>query len=356
MQTSWRAYGGINRQDRSEDINVNILSANYFTLRNSYQGLFGVSGDVVVTGDVTGEANLGVRGSVDVSNCVDISNNLWVHNFAHVHQELYLGDSSGETGLPYLYGLGWDSSASIGINNSAPLAALDISGSNSQSLHVYTSSQTSRNIIARNVNAHGIVSSASDGSSALIFYNTTPIPSLTDASGDAAILYTASGDLTFSAPHSVNIWSKAIVDPKYTGVHILEETLVVGDVSCGVYEPSLFRNADFSTGRALSLVSDNSWSNTVLSVITPGALGAALVGGAYPLDTARSMASMGVYAAPGGSGAVFVPAAAAVLGASAVRRRVCLGVNTGAPRVRDARQRSRAHHELRSRACLGCIL
>ena len=77
------------------------------------------------------------------SNDYVLDNTLTVKGTSTLYEEVYLDASQNE----YLYGTG----GNIGINTRTPQATLDISGSNPNSLNVYSDASYNRNIIAQNV-------------------------------------------------------------------------------------------------------------------------------------------------------------------------------------------------------------
>ena len=61
---SWKSYGGINSSDKSNNISVNYLNANYFTLKKAYIGYFTISGELIVSDDSSFYSNIYVGGNM----------------------------------------------------------------------------------------------------------------------------------------------------------------------------------------------------------------------------------------------------------------------------------------------------
>lgn len=49
--SSWKTYGGINRFDKSGQINADSITVNNMTLRHAYQGDFDICGQLLLSGN-----------------------------------------------------------------------------------------------------------------------------------------------------------------------------------------------------------------------------------------------------------------------------------------------------------------
>ena len=157
---------------------------------------------------------------------------------------------------------------------------------------------TNTNILARNTNNHGIVLSVDGASSksSIQFYNDSAISNNTP---DAQIIYTAGGQLLIDTGESTNIRSHMAVSYRpfdtYQPTPYLNETVTIYDISSGQYLPNYYgQTGAYNSGNALTLVSDNSNSNTFLNIITPNKMGMAVGGGAFPVDINRSVGVIGL--------------------------------------------------------------
>ena len=194
---NWRSYGGIGHYDKSPSLNVNYLTADYFTLKNDYIGYFTVSGEYHVTQNSYLDGNLVVGGNV-VLNAFDDGNtivhgntfllrNLNIYGDNHVYGNLLLehsldivGDVDiggnltieqnriqlGKRGAgaqdTYVSLIADPTTASLGLNmhlsspNALPLATLDILSTRDNALNLMTYGNKNLNILAQNATHQGL--------------------------------------------------------------------------------------------------------------------------------------------------------------------------------------------------------
>ena len=129
---SWKKSGGIKQFESFTNLNVNAISTDDFTMRNAYNGTFTINGYLFVTNDCSLNANVG------------IGENVMIGKNAYVHDSIFIGDNNPKTKLK-------TSSLGLGINVESPLAMLDISGSNSFIMNVYSSKSNVSSTLLRNV-------------------------------------------------------------------------------------------------------------------------------------------------------------------------------------------------------------
>ena len=60
---SWKSYGGVNSMEKTNNITVNSLSANFFTLKNAYEGYFSILGQLSVSENTTLRSNVMIGGN-----------------------------------------------------------------------------------------------------------------------------------------------------------------------------------------------------------------------------------------------------------------------------------------------------
>ena len=328
VPVNWRTYGGVFNLESFNNINCHILTCDQLTIRGFYNGLFEVNGAINITDTLTLYGNAFFRSNLDVSNNVDISNNLVVGNTANIFQNLYFGNSLATpiSQLVYLYGSGYN----LGINTQYPKATLDISGANIISLNVYSGNITNTNVIARNVNNKGISVSQDISNSYINFFDSSNIDISSNAFANATIRSNVNGNIDISS-NIINIYATCDTDIYskkntniYSGIntsissvlsvsnrgvstHLLKENTVIYDISNGIYLIDAYEKGEkgdlplFKTGNALTLVSDNNFSNTFFNIITPSGslMGMGMGGGTFPNDVTRSMSTLGVYNASG---------------------------------------------------------
>ena len=309
---------------------------------------------VSVVGDFTAQSNSFLQGDVYMSGNVYISNasiqeflnisdttffagpvllqgNNYLIGNTYLQNYMYLGNG----GTQYLYGNpnGPNTPGGLGINNDAPQATLDISGEIIQSLNIFTSASENRNTIAQNNSFKGIVVNTTDTSSNIFFFNDSTIPSRTN--GDAAISYVKGNTLQISNNTNqmfirpdVTSFSKRGYRPDISGI-----TTLIYDISYGSYKNDIYGNTlaptTSTTGKALWLVSNDNSSNTFAIIGAPNKIGAAIGGGPYPLDTTRSMNTVGLSDISGS----YISSINIISGKDPLKYDTTVGINTFQPRT-----------------------
>jgi predicted acyltransferase (DUF342 family) len=264
---------------------------------------------------------------VDISGNVHIYNgdlnadhNIHVIGNIHLYGNLVLGNDK-----TYIY---TTPTGDIGINKRNATAILDISGTSSKTINVYSSQPTNFNVIARNVNNRGISVSSNATESSIGFYNNRNI---NETISDATISYRSDGSLTLDVSRNTNILSSvsisntSIANPKVD--HLFNETVVVYDISSTTpYLYDTYRNTNKKTGAAMSLVSNDASSNTFLNIVSTNKKGLGIGGGGvYKND--RTMGTIGLYNTPG----KYTPSINVVSGNNKTHYKTVVGVNTHAP-------------------------
>ena len=347
---SWKTYGGINKLEKINNISVNSVVTDNFTLKRAYFGNFDICGTLLVSdnliiqgdGDISGNVylksglhvakdssmngNLVIGGNLKVKgNVTELLHDFIVDGSANIQNELFLGQNKDM----YFFGTG----TGVGLNKTGPEATLDISGPNINSLNVYSSDVTNTNILARNRNLHGLLVETDDTSTKIKMYNDTAIGSSTLP--DAQIKYSIGGNLYIDVSNNTSINSNVIITnrPNYGNIHIRGETTAIYDISAGRYLPKQYGNinAQYSTGSALALVADNNNSNTFLNICTPGNKGLQIGGGAFIGNSIpKSMGTLGLTDMNGN----YVPTQTIVYGNSvSTYLKTTMGVNTYAPKT-----------------------
>jgi len=313
---------------------------------------------VSVVGDFTAQSNSYLDGDVYMSGNVYISNanlneflnisettffsgpvlfqgNNYLIGNTYLQNYLYLG----KEGSQYLYGStsGPNQPGGLGINNTAPQATFDICGGIVQSLNVFTSAEQNRNTIAQNNTLKGIVVNTTDTSSNILFFNDSAIISNTNADayasqkGDAAISYLQGNTLQITNNQNqifirpdVTSFSKRGYRPDISGI-----TTLIYDISYGSYKNNIYGSATSTTGKALWLVANDNSSNTFAIIGAPNNIGAAIGGGSYPLDSTRSMNTIGLSDISG----AYISAMNIISGKDPLKYDTTIGINTFQPRT-----------------------
>ena len=324
---SWKSYGGINNFEKSNNVSVNNLSADYFTLKNAYLGYFSIQGQLSVTQDthlnsnvtiggnsiiefnnhiygnvlinknIMIDKNLGVGGDVDISGNSLMRGNLHLmQNFEleknlKVNGNLIQLDKNNSLYNINLYAL----NKTLGFNNQNPIYTLDLNADQEKGFSIKSKKWSNTNIIAQNSQAHGINVSVNDNYSGINFFNDTSITDNTDLRGDCSITYKNGGELEIGNCRNILLHSNVSIGKK-TGPHtLLNESVVIYDISSGPFLPNIFEDSCFNSGSAITLVADNQKSNTSLNIITPSGSGISIVGGSYINDISFSSGSIGVF-------------------------------------------------------------
>ena len=320
---SWKKYGGLKNLQDFNNISVNNITTDTFTVRSSFLNVATIQGDLDVFGKITVGKNVIVTDTVETAKLkvdtlatiekADILNDLNVSNDLHVNGIIYLNTVNSD---PKYKNFLTTYDERLGINTDYyPEATLDINSIRQESLHVYTNTDINKNILARNVNNSGIVFLTDPDGSYIEFYgggtdetnetnetNETKIPYTDDdiSKGDnnyiadASINYHNGGILELNAKTDVKITSGTIFNKKNTSGHLLNEPVIIYDIPIGTFFYNTYDSPLIKTGNALTLISNDTSSNTFLNIVNPNKQGLRIGGGAYPVDLSRNMAIFGV--------------------------------------------------------------
>ena len=349
---TWKNYGGVRKLDQFNTMSVYSFAADVFTLRQSCYGTFDICGEFHVSGNARVDSNIyGNNLTIvnDISanrlfvnditvhkNNVDVSGTLYVYNgnsylmqnldvsgHIYLRKELYLGNSFNS----YLYGT--DTSGNIGVNTHTPIASLDISSQYPFAFNVGSKTQSQiYSVPLQNNGNKGFVLSANTTTSRIGFYNDASVIPVTNTP-DALLQYTAGGFVTLDCSQNINLYSNVSVSnrPSNVNAHVMGEPMVIYDTSSGPYLYSVYENAKEITGNALSLIANDSSSNTFMNIIAPNRQGISLGGGVYPNDSTRSMGSIGWR----DTLANYTPSINVVSGTSSLKQKTTIGINTHGP-------------------------
>lgn len=356
---SWRSYGGTNKLDKMNYITTKNFISDNLTIKQAYVGNFDISGSMQVSGsaligqdttmqqdayiygnasitkniqiggniDILGNLNLQsamiIQGDTHFDKNLNISGQLSVVGRTTLNDTLYLG---GGTTPSYLYGI----NSEIGLNTKTPTATFDIVGSNPTSFNVHSLAATNTNVFARNNTQKGVVISSSDTVSAIQFFNDTQIQNPLLQS-DAQIEYTKGGNLLLYALNNTNFTSKMAITTKRDNMgslinrHLNNETVIIYDTSTNSpFLYNYYNKPAYNSGNALTLVSDNTESNTFLNIVNPNKQGIMVSGGSYPdNDFTRSMGMIGLSDNLGN----YVPIQTIVSGNNSISQRATIGIN-----------------------------
>ena len=361
---SWRQYGGTSKYDKMSNINVNTVSTDSFRLHGPYQGDFDICGNLFVDTSMVVFGSFNVKNDVLIEHDTIMVNDLTVNGNIYSNKNLFLtdghfsgnltvgqhienlGDVTNKSSL-YIYDkLYFDPSATeffhgennkLGLNVYRPKYTLDICGNIGSVLNVYSSQESTRNVIAQNNAYRGISVNANTSTSSIRFFNDSSL-NVTNMLYDGQLIYNNGGVMTIDVSSNTQVLSDMVISNRANtrsdlsfaqGAHIYNETVVLYDNSWGTYLPEHYKNNTANTGYALTMVTADTSSNTFMNIVTPNKVGLSVGGGAYPNDQTRSMGTMGWVDTSG----YFIPAQMMVSGNNVSKYRSTTGFNTYAPRT-----------------------
>jgi len=346
------------------NINVNTVSTDSFRLHGPYQGDFDICGNLFVDTSMVVFGSFNVKNDVLIGHDTTMMNDLTVNGNIYSNKNLFLtdghfsgnltvaqhveniGDVTNKSSL-YIYDkLYFDPSATeffhgennkLGLNVYHPNYTLDICGNIGSVLNVYSSQESTRNVIVQNNAFKGISLNANTSTSSIRFFNDSSL-NVTNMLYDGQLIYNNGGVMTIDVSSNTQILSNMVISNRANtrsdlsfaqGAHIYNETLVLYDNSWGTYLPEHYKNNTANTGYALTMVTADTSSNTFMNLITPNKIGLSVGGGAYPNDQTRAMGTMGWVDTSG----YFIPAQTMVSGNNISKYRSSTGFNTYAPRT-----------------------
>lgn len=271
---SWKKVGGLNKLEKMNNITVNSIVTDTFTVRKQ-ANKFNVGG-LDVDGDMNIKGNLNVTKIIDASG-LDIANNISLLDslIFDASNQIYYKAHKDENGN-YL-----------ALNKQQGQATLDVYGNSLYTLNVETTLQNQRNILARTSDNNGIMFLVDPSQSSIFLYNST---STTDSIYDATtpnvnISYTNHDNkLTMKNYDHTQIESTMALSNRNEPMHIFDENTIIYDISTNTYYEKYASN---KYGNALTLVSQDNEAITRLNMTTPNKTGSVLFGGASLEDASK---------------------------------------------------------------------
>jgi predicted acyltransferase (DUF342 family) len=181
---SWKQSGGIKQFDANKNLNVNSISTDSFTMRESYKGTFQILGEFFVSQDCSLNANVNIGENVNIGKNAIIGENAIIGKNLSVKKIISIGDMSYNTNVITTSSNGL---LGIGINVQNPIALLDLSGNSSKIMNVYSS--------LPNVNSTLLRNSFNDQTNITLDNNRTASLSFVMGGNTISILYDLSKDL-----------------------------------------------------------------------------------------------------------------------------------------------------------------
>lgn len=347
--SSWKQYGGTNRLDSMNNIVVNGIVADTLTLRKTYYGTFDVSGilkigseayfgstiftrDLVASHDISGNT-LHISGDSYFSGNLNLENNQYIKT-----GKLFINsdfDSSGNVRIKQSLSLGNsglylnadNQRGNIGINKMNAVALLDLSGTQTMMLHVFSDTSASTSVITQNREKKGIEFETDNSGSKIRFHGETVVG---NPGEDAIIEYIEGGVLAIDVSNQVNFLSKVAIsnreEGKVMGTIYNENLLVCSDFG-DAHLPDVYLSP-VTASSAVSLVNTDENSMVHLNLLsnTDGVEGLRIGGGSYPNDANRAAGTVGFM-----KNEKYVPTMNIVSGTGNLYHKSTLGINTHAP-------------------------
>jgi photosystem II stability/assembly factor-like uncharacterized protein/predicted acyltransferase (DUF342 family) len=285
---SWKKYGGTNKLDKLNNISVNTIVTDKFTLKNNYVGDWDICGglrakddavmmsDLIVEHDIYGFGNINIDGAMNVFN-TNIIGNIFIAENAFVRENLYM-DLSGSTVLR-------GENNRFGFNTTTPQATIDISGDLVRTIDMHTTTATNKNVVARNVFNQGMTVNVEPTRSYIDFYVDNSM-NLATENFNGRLVYEQGGNFTIDVSNIVKFKPRVIFSQDLSKNLVADERIIIyGNPLADVpYIPTIYGDNTFKTGTATYLVAGDNSSNAFFRLGTEKGSGMTLGGGYFPSD------------------------------------------------------------------------
>ena len=285
---SWKKYGGTNKLDKLNNISVNTIVTDKFTLKNFYVGDWDICGglrtkddaflmkDLHVAGDIYGNGDITIDGAMNVLN-TNIIGNVFIAENAFIRENIFM-DFSGGT---MLHG----ENRKFGFNTSTPQSTIDISSDLVRTIDMHTTTATNKNVIARNVFNQGMTVNIEPTRSYIDFYVDNSM-NLATENFNGRLLYEQGGNFTIDVSNIVKFKPRVIFSQDLSKNLLADERVIIyGNPLADVpYIPTIYGDNTFKTGTAAYLVAGDNSSNAFFRLATEKGTGMTLGGGYFPND------------------------------------------------------------------------
>ena len=285
---SWKKYGGTNKLDKLNNISVNTIVTDKFTLKNFYVGDWDICGglrtkddaflmkDLHVAGDIYGNGDITIDGAMNVLN-TNIIGNVFIAENAFIRENIFM-DFSGGT---MLHG----ENRKFGFNTSTPQSTIDISSDLVRTIDMHTTTATNKNVIARNVFNQGMTVNIEPTRSYIDFYVDNSM-NLATENFNGRLVYEQGGNFTIDVSNIVKFKPRVIFSQDLSKNLLADERVIIyGNPLADVpYIPTIYGDNTFKTGTAAYLVAGDNSSNAFFRLATEKGTGMTLGGGYFPND------------------------------------------------------------------------
>ena len=283
---SWKKYGGTNKLDKINNISVNTVVTDKFTLKNFYVGDWDICGglrakdntnlmkNLNVDGDIYTKGSITIDGSMNVYN-TNIIGNVFIAENAFIRQNIFM-DLSGRT---MLHG----ENRRFGFGTVSPQATIDISGDLVRSIDIHASTTTNKNVVARNVANQGMTVNVEPTRAYIDFYVDNSM-NLTTENYNGRLVYDQGGNFTIDVSNIIKFKPRVIFSQDVSKNLVADERVIIyGNPLADVaYIPSIYGDNTFKTGTAAYLVAGDNSSNAFFRLATEKGSGLTLGGGYFP--------------------------------------------------------------------------
>jgi hypothetical protein len=327
--SSWKTYGGIDKFDKTNNVTVNTVVADYFTIKKQFVGDFDVCGNIIISKQLTVDGSVGVKGTL-TANSASVYGNLAVNNIDcssnGFFNNLIVNNDLNFSNYDFLHG----DINGIGVNNRYPRSTLDISGNNDSSIHVHNARQVNRNILADNINHNGIALWCDNSSTYVDFFVDTDI-SVNNTGFDGRIQFDHNGNLLLDANNYVNILPQLVISDLSADIVYNNSIVTIhGDNSSNLFNYDSYRNSSTFTQNAITTVTKDDSSVMFMNIIKPNKKGFSIAGGNCPYDSTRLLGCIGFNDMSENN---YVASQTIISGNSTIKYKTTTGINTYKPNV-----------------------
>jgi predicted acyltransferase (DUF342 family) len=283
---SWKKYGGINKLDKLNNISVNTIVTDQFTLKNFYVGDWDICGglrvkndtflmkDLYIAGDISCQGDVTIDGSLNVLN-TNIVGNVFIAENAFVRENIFM-DFSGGT---MLHG----ENRKFGFNTLTPQATIDISSDLVRTIDIHTTTVTNKNVVARNVFNQGMTVNVEPTRSYIDFYVDNSM-NLAAENFNGRLVYEQGGNFTIDVSNIVKFKPRVIFSQDLSKGFVGDERIIFyGNPLADIpYIPAIYGDNTFKTGTPAYLVASDNSSNAFFRIGTEKGSGITLGGGYFP--------------------------------------------------------------------------
>ena len=283
---SWKKYGGINKLDKLNNISVNTIVTDQFTLKNFYVGDWDICGglrvkndtflmkDLYIAGDISCQGDVTIDGSLNVLN-TNIIGNVFVSDNAFVRKNIFMDFSGGTV----LHG----ENRKFGFNTLTPQATIDISSDLVRTIDIHTTTASNKNVVARNVFNQGMTVNVEPTRSYIDFYVDNSM-NLAAENFNGRLVYEQGGNFTIDVSNIVKFKPRVIFSQDLSKGFVGDERIIFyGNPLADVpYIPTIYGDNTFKTGTPAYLVASDNSSNAFFRIGTEKGSGITLGGGYFP--------------------------------------------------------------------------